>query len=60
MPVCRYGPFNAEAEVYFMDDPPLSTDSGKLNKPIEERMAKADVVVVTDFGHGLQRKRSSC
>lgn len=41
-------------EVYFMDDSPLSGESeAKLNALIEERMADADIVIVTDFGHGL-------
>lgn len=41
-------------EVYNMDDLPLSGDTAEsLNTLIEERMADADVVVVTDFGHGL-------
>ena len=41
-------------EVYFMDDTPLSkADEIKLNALIEDRVAAADVVIVTDFGHGL-------
>ena len=46
-------------EVYFMDDRPLSEDNeSNLIKLIEERMAEADVVVVTDFGHGLLNKNT--
>lgn len=41
-------------EVYFMDDVPLGTqEEAKLNDLIADRIAKADVVIVTDFGHGL-------
>ncbi|MDH5748648.1 MAG: PfkB family carbohydrate kinase [Rhodospirillales bacterium] len=41
-------------EVYFMDDAPLfSEEELELNALIESRIKDADVVVVTDFGHGL-------
>lgn len=41
-------------EVYFMDDSPLSLDEErKLNDLIASKIEAADVVVVTDFGHGL-------
>ena len=41
-------------EVYDMDDTPLSGDTAdKFNALIVDRMKDADVVVVTDFGHGL-------
>jgi len=41
-------------EVYFMNDSPLPDDSQKkLNALIEDRMKGVDVVVATDFGHGL-------
>jgi len=42
------------SEVYFMDDTPLSQGNQQaLNALIEDRLERADVVVVTDFGHGL-------
>lgn len=41
-------------EVYFMDDSPMSDEStADLNALLEDRMKDADIVVVTDFGHGL-------
>lgn len=41
-------------EVYFMDDAPLlPKKEAELNALIEDRIAEADVVIVTDFGHGL-------
>jgi len=41
-------------EVYFMDDEPLGAkEETKLNDLITERIAEVDVVIVTDFGHGL-------
>ena len=41
-------------EVYVMDDAPLlAEEETKLQALIEERIAEADVVIVTDFGHGL-------
>jgi rfaE bifunctional protein nucleotidyltransferase chain/domain len=41
-------------EVYFMDDRPLSEESRlSLNREIEKAITDADVVIVTDFGHGL-------
>jgi rfaE bifunctional protein nucleotidyltransferase chain/domain len=41
-------------EVYFMDDSPLAGENRTLlNRHIEEAVADADVVIVTDFGHGL-------
>ena len=44
-------------EVYYMDDTPLSKEGeASLNALIEERMKDVDVVVVTDFGHGLLAK----
>ena len=36
----------------------LKTTRSNLIKLIEERMAEADVVVVTDFGHGLLNKNT--
>ena len=44
-------------EVYQMDDTPVfGNTKDKLNELIEKRMLEADVVVVTDFGHGLLSK----
>jgi len=41
-------------EVYFMDDSPLVEEKeSELNALIEAKIAAADVVIVTDFGHGL-------
>jgi len=41
-------------EVYFMDDSPLASEKeAQLNALIEEKIKTADVVIVTDFGHGL-------
>jgi rfaE bifunctional protein kinase chain/domain/rfaE bifunctional protein nucleotidyltransferase chain/domain len=41
-------------EVYFMDDSPLPPDvETRLNDIINERAADYDLVVVTDFGHGM-------
>ncbi|MBI2890663.1 MAG: adenylyltransferase/cytidyltransferase family protein [Nitrospirae bacterium] len=41
-------------EVYEMDDRPLSPDADdRLCEVLRERMKRADVVVVGDFGHGL-------
>jgi bifunctional ADP-heptose synthase (sugar kinase/adenylyltransferase) len=41
-------------EVYTMDDTPLSDDiNGRLAEEIERRAKDFDVVVVTDFGHGM-------
>lgn len=41
-------------EVYSMDDSPLSAEGeANLNSMIVDRMMDADIVVVTDFGHGL-------
>lgn len=41
-------------EVYFMDDTPVSgAEQSQLNALIENRVKEADVVIVTDFGHGL-------
>ena len=41
-------------EVYFMDDSPLPLDvETRLNDIISERVADYDLVVVTDFGHGM-------
>jgi len=41
-------------EVYVMDDAPLlAEEERKLQALIEDRIAEADVVIVTDFGHGL-------
>jgi len=41
-------------ELYFMDDSPLDekTEQGML-KTVEERIKKADVVIVADYGHGM-------
>ncbi len=44
-------------EVYHMEDTPLSGETkGQLNSLIEDRIKEADLVVVTDFGHGLLDK----
>lgn len=41
-------------EVYHMDDAPLPLDAQQaFDRMIEERIGEYDVVVVTDFGHGL-------
>ncbi len=41
-------------EVYFMDDSPLPDDmESSLNDIIAERIADYDLVMVTDFGHGM-------
>ncbi len=41
-------------EVYVMDDAPLpAAEQDALNAIIEERLAHYDLVIVTDFGHGL-------
>lgn len=41
-------------EVYFMDDRPLPKENAaELERAIENSAPKADVVVVTDFGHGM-------
>jgi bifunctional ADP-heptose synthase (sugar kinase/adenylyltransferase) len=41
-------------EVYFMDDSPLPHDvEADLNDIIAERAADYDLVMVTDFGHGM-------
>ena len=41
-------------EVYFMDDSPLPDDmESDLNSIISERAADYDLVMVTDFGHGM-------
>ena len=41
-------------EVYFMDDSPLPENvEAQLNGIIAERAADYDLVVVTDFGHGM-------
>jgi len=41
-------------EVYSMDDTPLNESLEiSLNKVIEEKAKGADLVIVTDFGHGL-------
>ncbi len=41
-------------EVYFMDDSPLPPDlTAELRRILLERLGRYDVVVVTDFGHGL-------
>ena len=41
-------------EVYFMDDSPLPVaESGKLKEAVKRVCRDADLVVVTDFGHGL-------
>jgi rfaE bifunctional protein nucleotidyltransferase chain/domain len=42
------------SETYYMDDTPLSpTDRTGLNDLILQHIAEYDVVIVTDFGHGL-------
>jgi rfaE bifunctional protein nucleotidyltransferase chain/domain len=41
-------------EVYVMDDAPLpAAEQDKLNALMEERLSHYDLVIVTDFGHGL-------
>ena len=41
-------------EVYHMDDSPLDAETDKkFLQVLEEEIAKADLVIVTDFGHGL-------
>tara|TARA_B100000405_G_scaffold163147_1_gene113836 strand:- start:756 stop:2369 length:1614 start_codon:yes stop_codon:yes gene_type:complete len=41
-------------EVYFFEDGPLpDTRQNELNAIIEQRAAEFDLVIVTDFGHGL-------
>jgi bifunctional ADP-heptose synthase (sugar kinase/adenylyltransferase) len=41
-------------EVYFMDDDPLATHlQGELQHLIEKHATDAQVVIATDFGHGL-------
>jgi rfaE bifunctional protein nucleotidyltransferase chain/domain len=41
-------------EVYYMDDDPLRVDEQRqIDAMVAERAANADVVIVTDFGHGL-------
>jgi len=41
-------------EVYFMDDKPLEgSDEAKFIELISGKLAKADLTVVTDFGHGV-------
>jgi bifunctional ADP-heptose synthase (sugar kinase/adenylyltransferase) len=41
-------------EVYFMDDDPLAAHlQGELQALIAEHAAKSQVVIATDFGHGL-------
>jgi len=43
-------------EVYYMDDTPMGTKKrSEIDSLIAERAAEADVVIVTDFGHGLIR-----
>lgn len=45
-------------EVYHMDDTPLDEDLGEVvEEAIEERARSADLVLVTDFGHGLVTPR---
>jgi sugar/nucleoside kinase (ribokinase family) len=54
---CRYldyGYLRKLFEVYFMDDTPLnSTMAGQLNAVLAERAGEFDLVIVTDFGHGM-------
>src|SRR5262249_23939064 len=41
-------------EVYVMDDKPLAGESeSKLVEMMRKKAAEADLVIVTDFGHGL-------
>jgi rfaE bifunctional protein nucleotidyltransferase chain/domain len=41
-------------EVYFMDDAPLRRDiETELNRMIGKRISDFDVVIATDFGHGM-------
>ena len=54
---CRYlesGYLRKLFEVYFMDDSPLEPGLAKsLDRLIAERAGDYDLVVVTDFGHGM-------
>jgi rfaE bifunctional protein nucleotidyltransferase chain/domain len=46
--------FHKLFEVYEMDDTPLDAQpEDELNKVITEKSDKADITIVTDFGHGL-------
>ena len=46
-------------EIYFMDDEPLLADlQAEVDAAIAARAASADIVIVTDFGHGLIAKSS--
>jgi rfaE bifunctional protein nucleotidyltransferase chain/domain len=41
-------------EVYTMEDSPLdAADRGEIDRITAERIRRADVVIVTDFGHGM-------
>lgn len=41
-------------EVYTMEDSPLDTaERGEIDRITAERVRRADVVIVTDFGHGM-------
>lgn len=41
-------------EVYFMDDTPVAPEiEGRINEFVAQRANEFDLVVVTDFGHGL-------
>lgn len=41
-------------EVYYMDDDPLNEEqTQQLNRMIEEKAKDFDLVIVTDFGHGM-------
>jgi rfaE bifunctional protein nucleotidyltransferase chain/domain len=41
-------------EVYTMEDTPLdAVDRGEIDRITAERVSRADVVIVTDFGHGM-------
>jgi bifunctional ADP-heptose synthase (sugar kinase/adenylyltransferase) len=46
-------------EVYFIDDDPMPTElQRKVDEKVAETIDGADVVIVTDFGHGLLGKSS--
>ena len=46
-------------EIYFMDDSPLHEETeSELNEIIQSRIKEVDIVIVTDFGHGLLNQRT--
>ncbi len=47
-----------ESEIYIMDDSPLSEkEEKKVLNHLDENLKWADVVIVTDFGHGLMTSK---